>query len=261
LERMHAHRRLISLRRATRALVTCLGLLIGAGEPAQAQQPDLPVDRPLALQAGEALVYDVRFGFLNVGTARMNVIGIETVRGRPAWHTRLEIVGGVPGYAVRDVLESWVDVATGNSLRFWQQSVEGSRQRERRYEIEPERGIYQQDGRPESPTVAQPLDEGAFMYFLRSQSLDPGVTYSYPRYFVPDRNPVTVTVVRQERIVVPAGRFDTVVLKPVIKSAGVFAENGRAEIWLTNDERRWMVQMVTHLKFGTLSLRLRQPQA
>lgn len=258
---MHAYRRSTSLRSALSALAACSCMVLSAGEPAWAQQPGAPDDRPLAIQDGEAMVYDVRFGFLDVGTARMNVIGVETVRGRDAWHTRLEIVGSALGFAVRDVLESWIDVETGNSLRFRQESVEGSRRRSHLYEIDPERGMYQQDGKPEQPTVAQPLDQGAFMYFLRSQSLDPGRTYSYPRFFIPDRNPVTVTVVRREQIAVPAGRFDTVVLKPVIKSSGVFADEGRAEIWLTNDERRWMVQMVTHLKFGTLSLRLRQPQA
>jgi hypothetical protein len=221
----------------------------------------MPESSPLDITAGEALVYDVKFGYLRVGTARMNVVGIETVRGRAAWHTRLEIVGSVLGFAVRDVLESWIDVETGDSLRFWQQSAEGSQQRARRYEIEPERGVYRQEGKLERSTVEHPLDEGAFMYFLRSQPLDLGETYSYPRFFIPDRNPVIVNVVRQEQIDVPAGRFDTVVLKPVIRSAGVFSEDGRAEIWLTNDERRWMVQMVTHLKFGTLSLQLRRAQA
>ncbi len=213
------------------------------------------------LRAGEALTYDVSFGVLDVGTARMEVIGQETVRGRPAWHTRLAIDGGVLGYRVRDVLESWIDVETGNSLRFRQDSTEGSRRRLREYEIFPERGVYRLGDAMERPTVAAPLDQASFLYFLRQQPLGVGDADSYGRYFMPDRNPVAVSVVRREAVTVPAGRFDALVLKPVIRSEGVFSEHGRAELWLSNDERRWMVQLVTHLEFGTITLRLREARA
>jgi hypothetical protein len=41
----------------------------------------------------------------------------------------------------------------------------------------------------------------------------------------------------------------------------VFSKNGRAEVWLTDDDRRLMVQLKSHLKFGSLSLYLRSYQA
>jgi len=217
-----------------------------------------PTGGPVALKMGEALVYDVRFGLLDVGTARMEVLGTETVRGREAWHTRFAIVASALGFGVRDVLESWIDVETGDSLRYRQDSVEGSKSRSRLYEIKPESGVYQPAGDEELPTVAQPLDQGAFMYFLRGQPLEIGRSYSYPRYFVPERNPVSVSVLRREQVLVPAGRFDAIVLRPILRTKGAFSEQGRAEIWLSDDERRWLVQMVTHLKFGTLALKLRQ---
>jgi hypothetical protein len=52
-----------------------------------------------------------------------------------------------------------------------------------------------------------------------------------------------------------------VVVRPIIKAKGVFSENGRAEVWLTDDDRRLMVQLKSHLKFGSLSLYLRSYQA
>jgi len=214
--------------------------------------------RPVAFGVGEQLVYDVKFGVFNVGTARMEVVGIDTVRGRPAWHTKLEIEGGVPGYRVHDVLESWIDIATFHSLRHRQETVEGKRERTRTFEIIPERGVYREDRKPELPTVADPLDEGAFLFFVRNQPLSVGKRYDYPRYFIPDRNPVSVIVDRRQRMKVPAGTFETIVIKPVIKSKGVFSKNGRAEIWFTDDERRLMVRMETHVVFGTISLQLRE---
>jgi hypothetical protein len=164
----------------------------------------------------------------------------------------------VPGYRVHDVLESWIDVETFHSLRYRQETVEGKRERTRVFEIMPERGVYREDSKPELTTVADPLDEGAFLFFVRNQPLVVGRTYDYPRYFIPDRNPVTVIVDRRQRMKVPAGTFETIVIKPVIKSKGVFSKNGRAEIWFTDDERRLMVRMETHVAFGTISLQLRE---
>lgn len=236
-----------------RARVPVLLLLIGVLAVPRLEATEAP-----SLRVGESLVYDVKFGGLDVGSARMEVLGVEDVRGRAAWHTRLAIDGRVLGYAVRDVLESWIDVQSGASLRFVKNSAQGSTQRVRRYEILPEQGVYRRDDRPAQPTVTKPLDEAAFVYFLRNEPLQPGRRYDYPHFFMPDRNPVTVSVLRHEPVSVPAGRFDTVVLRPSFRTEGVFAEGGRAEIWLSNDDRRWMVQLVTHLKFGTLSLRLRE---
>lgn len=214
--------------------------------------------RRTAFALGESMVYDVKYGMFNVGTARMDVVGIDTVRGRPAWHTKLEIEGGIPGYRVHDVLESWIDVATFNSLRYRQETSEGRRQRTRTFEIIPERGVYRENDKPEMPTVPQPLDEGAFIYFVRNQPLEVGRTHDYERYFMPDRNPVTVLTHRRERVTVPAGSFETIVVKPVIKAKGIFSKNGRAELWFTDDARRLLVRMVTHVAFGTISLQLRE---
>lgn len=240
-----------------RFLFSAALLLASAATRAPAQSSD-GEPRRNAYGVGESLIYDVKFGFLNVGTARMDVVGIDTVRGRRAWHTKLEITGGIPGYRVHEVLESWIDVETENSLRHVNESAEGSRERRYTYEIMPERGVYRENDKPEKPTVEHPLDDGAFLYFVRNQPLVLGKSYDFPRYFIPDRNPVTVIVERAERVEVPAGPFDTIVLRPIIKARGVFSKNGRAELWLTNDERRLMVRMETHLAFGTISLRLRE---
>lgn len=214
--------------------------------------------RSPAFGMGESMVYDVKYGMFNVGTARMDIVGLDTLRGRQVWHTKLEIKGGIPGYRVHDVLESWIDVETFNSLRHRQETVEGKRERIKTYEIYPERGVYRENGKPERPTVEHPLDEGAFIYFVRNQPLEVGRTYDFNRYFIPDRNPVTVIAHRREELTVPAGTFQTIVVKPIIKSKGVFSKNGRAELWFTDDDRRLMVRMETHVIFGTISLQLKE---
>lgn len=240
--------------------VGVLLLLLAGNAPAQdvsAITDSVPARRAsVPFGVGERAEYHVKFGFLSVGSGLMEVAAIDTVRGREVWHSVFRIRGGVPGYRVNDRLESWMDTETLSSLRHWQDLSEGSRERERKFEIYPG-DTYAENGREPAPTVAQPLDDGSFLYFIRTIPLEVGQTYSFDRYFRPDRNPVVIQVLRRETIRVPAGTFETIVIRPIIKSKGVFSENGRAEVWLTDDDRRLMVQMKSRLSFGSINLFLR----
>ena len=230
-----------------------------AGEQQALVQPSAPlkIRPPIPYAAGERLAYDVKFGSIDVGDAVMEVLGLENVRGRQALHIRFNVKGGTFLYKVNDRYESWIDTVNLVSLRHWQNIDEGSYERERKFEIMPEIGVYKENEKPNQPTVAEPLDDGSFFFFLRTIPLEVGKTYSFERYFKPDRNPVTVTVVRRERIRVPAGTFEAIVLHPTIKAKGVFGEGGRAEIWIADDSSRIMLQMKSKLKFGSLNLYLK----
>jgi hypothetical protein len=212
---------------------------------------------PVPFSIGERLEYDVKFGVLKVGSGRMEVLGIEEIRGRQAWHTAFTVKGGTFFYKVNDRLESWIDTETFASLRHVQDLQEGKRDRERRFEIYPDRLVYTENDSEERPTARDPLDDGSFLYFIRTVPLSVGQTYDFPRYFRPDRNPVRVRVLRKESVKVPAGRFAAIVIQPIIKSKGIFSENGQAEIWLSDDDRRIMLQMKSNLSFGTLNLFLK----
>lgn len=232
--------------------------VFAARQPAvQAAPADVPSDVPWVV--GERLDYDVHFGALRVGGGQMEVRGVDTVRGRLAYHTQFQVKGGIPFYRVHSVFQSWMDTETLSSLRFYQDQNEGRRERERRYEIYPEREVYVEHtaGGEEQPSVANPLDDGSFMYFIRTVPLIVGQTYEFNRYFRPDRNPVIIRVLRREQVRVPAGTFDAVVIQPIIKTRGIFSEDGRAEIWLSDDSNRIMLQMKSKLSFGSLNLYLK----
>lgn len=244
------------------------GHLLGAQQPQSAMLPQTSDTQPTASRAsvpfsvGERLSYEVRFGGIKVGNGAMEVLGIDDVRGREAWHTRFTVKGGIPFYKVNDRMESWIDTQELHSLRFIQDLEEGRRDRERHYEIYPDRSVYvERPATEEIKSVSDPLDDGAFLYFVRTIPLEVGQTYTFNNYFRPDRNPVKITVLRRETIKVPAGTFETIVIQPSIKTNGLFSEKGRAEIWLTDDDRRMMVQMKSRLSIGSLNLYLTDSRA
>ena len=220
--------------------------------------PPLQPRKVVPFDTGEKLTFDVRFGAIKVGTGRMEVVGTQDIRGREAWHTRFTVKGGIPFYKVNDRIESWIDTRTFESLRFLQDLDEGPREKERLDEIYPEKATYSEKGEVEhAPSVDDPLDDAAFMYFVRTIPLEVGQTYDFNRYFRPDRNPVQIRVLRKETVKVPAGTYQAIVIQPIIKSKGIFSEKGHAEMWLTDDSRRLLVQMKTDLSIGSLNLYLR----
>jgi hypothetical protein len=232
----------------------------GGSMTQQPAYPESAVRAAVPFEAGERLTYEIRYGPFKVGSGHMEVLGTEDVRGREAWRTRFTVKGGVPGFRVNDRLESWFDTRTLESLRFIQDLEEGKRDRERKFEIFPERGTFREGDEAEAPSVEDPLDDAAFLYFVRTMPLEVGKTYELNRYFRPDRNPVRLKVLRRETVEVPAGKFETIVVEPVIKSKGIFSEKGHAELWLTDDSRRLMVQMKTHMSIGSLTLQLKSHQ-
>ena len=216
-------------------------------------------DRPAAIPfgVGERFEYEVKLGPFKAGRGSMEVVGVDTVRGRHAWHTVFHVKGGLLGYKADNTMESWIDTTTLASLRFVQDFEQTGSDRRKRYEIYPDRQVYQDGGKEEQPSVADPLDDGSFIYFIRTVPLEIGRTYTFDRYFRPDRNPVRIKVLRRETVKVRAGTFQTIVVQPIIKSKGIFSENSKAEIWFSEDAARIMVQLKADLPVGSLNLYLK----
>jgi len=215
-----------------------------------------PIIAPVPFAVGEELVFRATFGIIPAGTARMRVQGIDTVRGRPAYHVIYTLDGGIPLFRVHDRYESWIDRETLSSLRHRQEISEGRYHRNTTYEIFPERAEYQKDGGEMQPSVSNPLDDGSFIYAIRATAIRVGETRRDDRYFRPDRNPVVLTGLRDDTVSVAAGTFATTVIRPTIKANGIFSENGEAQVWFSADERRIPVQLKTRFAKFSLTLAL-----
>jgi hypothetical protein len=236
--------------------VALLSLVATGSSPQEAARIEGAAPLSVPFAPGERFEYRIKVGLFTVGRATMEVVRIDTVRGEPTWHVRFTIRGGALGYSLNDSLQSWIGMRDFASRRFIQDSEQNGRERFRRYEIHPERGFWIRNERDTVATVENPLDDASFFYYARTIPLEPGRTYDIPRYFQRDRNPVTIRVLQRQTTSVPAGRFDCVVIRPVFKSRGIFAEGGEAYIWFTDDAARIPVKIRSRLPFGTLEMQM-----
>lgn len=211
---------------------------------------------------GERLVYKVKIGIFNAGEGEMSIPELDTLRGHDAYRISMTIRGGLGPARVNDAYSSWLDIRSLQSWRFIQDIHEINYKSFRHYEFYPERRIWDREDNDESGPLASPtpLDDIAFIYFIRTLPLEVGKTYTFDRYFKVEGNPVTVTVLRRDRRKTDAGEFATLVVQPVIRTKGLFSQGGKAEIHLTDDARRLPVYVKSDIpRFpGSLTLHLKE---
>ncbi len=246
----------------TGAIRAVLAAAVLALPPGLAAQNGVRAATPLPspFPVGERLLYEVVWGFIRLGTAEMRVVGLDTVRGKPAVHVQFHLQGNHYLYRLDNTMDSWISLADTASLRFRQDRNENGKRSHNYYEIFPDSGYYREEAVDTlAPTSPRPLDDMAFFYFVRTTPLEVGTRYSYDRYFRPDRNPVILDSLVADTLDVPAGRFPSIRLQPIIRGRGILAEASDARMWLSDDDRHIVVQLKTRIKvIGYLTLRLRK---
>lgn len=217
------------------------------------------VAAPAPFSAGEKASYQVKLGFISVGSGTMQVVGIEKVHGHDTYHASFRLSGGNRIARVDDRFDTWIDVDEMFSRRFKQDQKEVRYERKRTYEFFPERREYRRldNGETGSIPTDRPLDDISFIYYARTLPLDVGETYRLNRYFKESGNPVVLQVLRRETITVPAGTFRTVVVRPIIRTKGLFSEGGEAEVYFSDDARKIPVMIRSRVPvIGSLTMQM-----
>ncbi len=222
-----------------------------------------PAFAPVPFAVGETFDFRLEAKWLLVsgsGTASMKVAALDTVRGNPSYRLEFRTKGGITVFKINDLQRSWLDVSDLYSHRFEQKLDQTGYSRDKTYEFLPkEMRFVNMANSADSGALASsiPLDDVSFIYFIRTLPLNVGDEYSDSRYYKDAGNPVTVRVLRTERIKVPAGEFDAVVVKPIIRTKGLFSEGGDAEVWFSNDARHIPLKVRAKVSIATLTMELK----
>jgi len=172
-------------------------------------------------------------------------------RGAQAFEFTATGQGGPPGWRVQADLQSRVGTADFNSLRFHRRWEQAGKVDEHGYVIIPDSARYREEGVPgDWVAPPDPLDELAFLYYLRAAPLQVGRTYTLERYFKTGYNPITVSVTGRESIPMPNGGTASC-LAVQVSSRGT-----TMRVWFTDDKRRLPAQLELPLPFGSVTLSL-----
>ena len=210
---------------------------------------------------GERLTYNVKIGIINSGSAHMEVLGIDSIREEPSYHLEMSLKGSLLFGAVQvnDHYQSWLGTRSVSSHRYVSDVHQLTYSRYRNFEFRPEEMSWEEteSGDMGRLATALPLDDISFLYFVRTLPLEIGQTYTLPRYFKKEGNPVVIKVEGKRVVEVPAGTFNTIVVRPIIKTRGLFSEGGEAELYLTDDDNKHLVYLRSKIPIvGSVTLHL-----
>ena len=233
------------------ALVLLLTALVGT-VPANASAP-------LPFAPGEISEFTIKFGVITAGSATLSVRDTVTVDGTLTYHLQSRAESSrffSTFFKVDDLVESWWSVRDRVPLAFKQRIREGRYKKDESIRFDyGDSMAYPSKGKP-MPLGENPQDILSSFYYVRASALNPGRELFINSHQAGERNQLMVKVLKKERVEVPAGTFDCIVVEPMLKSAGLFKQEGKLTIWLTDDHRRMPVLMRSKVAVGAIEARL-----
>jgi hypothetical protein len=206
---------------------------------------------PFPFAVGETLQYEARLGMFPIGQATVAVSKMDREAGEDVFVFSATGQGGPPGLRARYDMTSWTTSASFTSLRFDRRLVQGKSVDEEHYHIIPDSSRYRIEGKPGDWVAPRnPLDELAFLYYLRTVPMRVGGSYQIPRYFKNGYNPIQVRVLSRDTIKLPDGRSVPVL---AVEATG---KNITVGVRYTDDARRLPVQIDLPLPYGSVTLEL-----
>lgn len=100
------------------------------------------------------------------------------------------------------------------------------------------------------------FDPLSSFYYLRGLPLETGKSVFIDVFDTKKFYKVEVQVLKKETIETSLGTVNTILIKPVMKSEGLFNRKGDILIWLTDDEKRTPVMLKTKVAVGSVKATL-----
>lgn len=214
-----------------------------------------------AFDTGEKLTFDVKYGFVTAGIAVFEIPSIKRISGRNAYHVTFE-VNTVPSfdwiYKVRDKYETYIDVEGIFPWRFEQHIREGGYSRDfsaffdqRKGRAKTSEGVYE---------IPKYVNDIVSAFYLAR-------TFDYSDMNINDRinlknfykdkvYDLDVKYLGKETIEVGAGKFDCIVVEPLVQEGGLFKSEGNIIVWLSDDELKIPVKVKTKVVIGSIDAEL-----
>ena len=213
-----------------------------------------------AFQVGEHLIFDIVYGPITAGTATMTVQDTQWINGRACYHivTTAESNSFFDNFfKVRDRVESFIDVGGIFTWKFEKHVQEGSYHVNRYAEYDQVNGrVYTSKDTILIPRYTQ--DILSSFYYVRTVPLEIGKSFPVDNFSDGRVYPLKVKVHAKDRVKVPAGTFDCIVVEPILEGEGLFNQKGRLAIWLTDDEKKIPVLMKSKVLVGSIDAELRE---
>jgi len=212
----------------------------------------------------EKFIYDLTWTGIKAGTASLEMTNdngmikiVSTAQSAP-WVSVF--------YTVNDRIESTLSYnpafsSFGQPVQYRTRIREGRHRRDKEvvFDRNTNKATYRdylKNEKKEFDVPSSVFDPISSFYHLRTLELEVGKPVYVTIFDSKKVWNVEVQILRRERITLPAGTFDTVVVKPNMKSEGIFYRKGEIFIWLTDDIKHIPVKLQTKVAVGSITATL-----
>jgi hypothetical protein len=235
-------------------LFIALVLPIWCAAASVAGQKDVPY------QPGETLTYQLKWEFIPVGTAVLQVLPTETMDGAPVNHFLVnvatnDVMDAV--YKVRDRIDAYANGGMTQSVLFKKKQREGKTKRDVTVTFDWQNltARYSNAGKTRDPIAIRvgTFDPVSLFYAFRLHDLKENTVMEAP---ITDGKSLVIGKARihgKEWVEIGLGRYETLLVEPDIKDAGGVFENSqdaKLRVWLTDDIHRIPVKVACRAPVG-----------
>jgi hypothetical protein len=229
------------------------------GGAAAAEDPELAgytlvhlFPREVPFGEGELFTYAIQYGLIYAGDATLEVRNVAMFDSAKVYHvisTARTSSAFDHVFKVRDRHDSLVDYDHLFSLSFEKHLREGKFKRDEKvvFDQKSHVAIYPDKKVPIAPNTQDFLSA---LYYARTLPLEVGQAIAMANHTGGKNYPIYIKVLRRERIKVPAGEFDCLVVEPILQTSSLFEHKGKLTIWVTDDRVKMPVLLRSKVVIG-----------
>jgi len=209
--------------------------------------------REVPFGEGELFTYAIQYGLIYAGEATLEVRNVAVLDSAKAYHI-ISMARTSSAFdhvfKVRDRHDSFVDYDNLFSISFEKHLREGKFKRDEKVVFDQKNhvAIYPDKKVPIAPSTQDFLSA---LYYARTLRLEVGQAMAMANHTGGKNYPIYIKVLRRERIKVPAGEFDCLVVEPVLQTSSIFEHKGKLTIWITDDTVKMPVLLRSKVVIGS----------
>lgn len=219
-----------------------------------------------ALLVPEKLIFDLTWTGVKAGTAVLEVVNEKDTLRVISTANSAKWVSVF--YLVDDRVEAVLDrgksrIFIGQPKNYRLKSREGKHRRDREivFDNVKHTAIFIDHLKKHKDWTEYPVPENVFdplsvLYYVRTLKLEVGKSAYVDVFDSKKLWNVEVQVLRKEKISTVLGDVQTIVIKPLLQSEGIFNRKGDVLIWLTDDQKKIPVKMQSKVVVGAITATL-----
>jgi len=216
-----------------------------------------------AFTVGEVLEFDISYGIIHAGTAKLLIPEYKIENNRKCFYIRAEAYSAAAFswfFKVEDRYETYIDVEGIFPWRFEQHIREGKFKADNIATFDHYKNLaITKDSTYKISEYTH--DILSAFYYVRTQNFSnvkTGHILKLENFYKNKVYPLDVKFLGRQTIKVGAGTFNCIIVEPLVQEGGLFKHKGRLLVWLSDDDRKIPIKMTSEVIIGSISVELQK---